>query len=82
MKYLCLIHLDEKAMDAMPAAEMNALKAEHLDYDDALRKSGHFIVAEALEPAAPRPVSASGTESRPSPTVPSPRRRNSWPDSS
>ncbi len=51
MKYLCLIYLNEQEMDAMPAAEMNTLNAKHLDFNDTLRKSGHFIEAEALEPA-------------------------------
>ena len=52
MKYLCLIYLDEKELDAMPAAELSALNAAHLDYNDGLRASGHFIEAEALEPVA------------------------------
>jgi hypothetical protein len=52
MRYLCLIYLNEKEMDALPAAEMNRLNTEHLDLNDALRKSGHYIEAEALEPAA------------------------------
>lgn len=51
MKYLCLIHLDEEQMDAMPAAEMNALNAAHLRLNDELRGSGHFIEAEALQPS-------------------------------
>ncbi|OLC05279.1 MAG: dehydrogenase [Gemmatimonadetes bacterium 13_1_40CM_69_22] len=51
MKYLCLIYLDEKKMDAIPAGEMNALNAQHLDFNDGLRTSGHVIEAEALEPA-------------------------------
>jgi len=51
MKFLCLIYLNEKEMDAMPAGDMNALNAKHLDFNDGLRKSGHFIEAEALEPA-------------------------------
>ncbi len=51
MKYLCLIYLDEKELDAMSAADMSTLNAEHLDFNDSLRASGHFIVAEALEPA-------------------------------
>lgn len=51
MKYLCLIYLNEKEMDAMPAAEMNSLNARHLDYNNGLRKSGNWIQAEALEPA-------------------------------
>ncbi len=52
MKYLCLIYLDEARMAALPAAEMDALNAGHLDYNDALRASGHFVEAEALEPGA------------------------------
>jgi hypothetical protein len=51
MKYLCLIHLNEQEMDAMPAAEMSALNARHLDFNDGLRQAGHFIEAEALEPS-------------------------------
>jgi hypothetical protein len=51
MKYLCLIYLDEKQLDAMPAGEMSALNAKHWDFNDDLRETGHFIVAEALEPA-------------------------------
>jgi hypothetical protein len=51
MKYLCLIHLDEKELDAMPAGDMNALNAEHLDFNDGLRAGGVFIEAEALAPA-------------------------------
>jgi hypothetical protein len=34
----------------MPASDMNALNAAHLDFNDGLRASGHFIAAEALEP--------------------------------
>ena len=52
MRYLCLIYLDEERMDAMPAAEMDALNAAHLDLNDDLRKSGHFVEADALAPAA------------------------------
>ena len=51
MRYLCLIYMDEKALDAMPKGDMSALNAEHLDFNDGLRASGHFIQAEALEPA-------------------------------
>jgi hypothetical protein len=51
MKYLCLIHWDEKTLADLPARELDALHAEHLDYNDGLRKSGQFVAAEALEPA-------------------------------
>ena len=52
MKYLCLIYLDEKQLAAMPEAEMGKLNARHLELNEALVKSGQFIEAEALEPAA------------------------------
>src|ERR1700687_544547 len=49
MKYLCLIYLDEKQLAAMPDAEMSALNARHLEFNDGLLTSGNFIEAEALE---------------------------------
>jgi hypothetical protein len=51
MKYLCLIYLDTKVMEALPPAEMNALNVGHLAYNEALRRSGHFVEAEALQAA-------------------------------
>jgi hypothetical protein len=52
MKFLCLIHLDPKLLEAMPAPELDDLNGRHLDLNDALRASGHFVEAEALEPVA------------------------------
>jgi hypothetical protein len=52
MKYLCLIYLDEKQLAAMPEGEMSRLNARHLELNEELVKSGHFIEAEALEPAS------------------------------
>jgi hypothetical protein len=51
MRYLCLIHLNEQEIADMPAADVNALNAAHLDFNDALRGEGRFLLAEALEPA-------------------------------
>ncbi len=34
----------------MPPAELDDLNGRHLDLNDALRESGHFVEAEALEP--------------------------------
>ncbi|MGH6945132.1 MAG: YciI family protein [Geminicoccaceae bacterium] len=51
MKYLCLIYSEEKKLDAPPESEFDALVGEHLAYDEDLRKSGRFIVAEVLQPA-------------------------------
>ena len=42
MKYLCLVYLDEKKLDAVPDSECKAC-------GDGLRKSGHYIAAEALQ---------------------------------
>jgi hypothetical protein len=49
MKYLCLIYLDGKKLAALPEAEMSALNARHLELNESLVTSGHFIEAEALE---------------------------------
>lgn len=51
MRYLCLIHLNEQELDGMPRSEVSDLNGRHLDFNDGLRESGNFIVAEALEPA-------------------------------
>jgi hypothetical protein len=52
MRYLCLIHLDETALAAMPRQDESDLNAAHWDYNDQLRASGNYIAAEALAPAA------------------------------
>jgi hypothetical protein len=52
MRYLCLIYLDEKQMGAMPESEMSALNQRHLDFNEGLLDSGHFVEAEALTPAS------------------------------
>ena len=52
MRYLCLIHLDESRMAAMPEAEMSELNERHLQYNEELLERGVFIEAEALQPPA------------------------------
>jgi hypothetical protein len=49
MKYLCLVYLDEKMRDALPKAELDAWIRDALAYDEELRKSGHFLAAQALQ---------------------------------
>jgi hypothetical protein len=49
MKYLCMVFLDEKKLNAMSESESQALVDESLAYDDTLRKLGHLIAAQALE---------------------------------
>jgi hypothetical protein len=50
MKYLCLVILDEKKLEAMSKSELEALDRESLAYDNTLRQSGHFLAAQALQP--------------------------------
>jgi hypothetical protein len=52
MKYLCLVIVDEKRPQATSESEAQALDDESLEYDDALRKGGHFLAAQALEPVS------------------------------
>ena len=42
MKYLCLVYLDEGRLDELPDEDC-------VDYDAAIRGSGHCIASEALE---------------------------------
>ena len=50
MKYVCLVYLVEKDMNAMPKEESDTCTDESLACDDALRKAGHLVVAHALQP--------------------------------
>jgi len=42
MKYLCLVYLDEKRLDELPDEDC-------VEYDSAIRRSGHCLASEALE---------------------------------
>jgi hypothetical protein len=50
MKYLCLVYDDEKNLDAMSESEFVGLVAQCLAVDEELRKDGHVIASEALQP--------------------------------
>jgi hypothetical protein len=43
MKYLCLVYMEEKTLDAVPDSDCMA-------YGASLRESGRYIAAEALQP--------------------------------
>ena len=49
MKYLCMVIIDEKKLNAMSESDLQALDDESLAYDEKLRKGGHFLAAQALE---------------------------------
>jgi hypothetical protein len=50
MKYLLMCCTEEKKVDTMSKSERQALVDETSAYCEALRKSGHLIAAEPLEP--------------------------------
>ena len=50
MKYVCLVYLVEKEVEAMSESEADACTDESLAYDDALRRTGQLIMAHALAP--------------------------------
>ena len=52
MQYLCLVYSVEDSENALSESEEQALVDESLEYDEKLRKSGHLIVAHALQTPA------------------------------
>ncbi len=50
MKFLCLVYYDERQLEALPPAEYDALVDDVLAYREVLRKSGHYIVSDGLQP--------------------------------
>lgn len=52
MRYLLLICNDEKAWDALPAAEQERITGEHMAFAEDLRRRGQFVAGEALQPTA------------------------------
>ena len=50
MKYLCLIYDDEKKIGTMPKNEADAFMGEYFAFTDGIRKSGHYVAGEALQP--------------------------------
>ena len=51
MKYICLGYLDETQWETLSENQRNAFMDECFDYDDVLRKNGHFAGGEALDSA-------------------------------
>ena len=50
MRYLCLIYDDEKKVATMPENESNAFMGEYFAFTEDIKKSGHYIGGEALQP--------------------------------
>jgi hypothetical protein len=50
MKYLLLCCHEEKKLDSMPKRECDAIMEETMAYCESLKKSGHLLGVEQLEP--------------------------------
>jgi len=62
-KFICLVHFDGKRLQAMSETERRALDGSSHAYDQALQKSGNYIIAEALHsPTVARTVVVRGTK--------------------
>ena len=50
MRYLCLIYDDEKKVATMPQSESDKFMGEYFAFTEDIRKSGHMLHGEALQP--------------------------------
>lgn len=50
MRYLCLIYDDEKKVNAMSQKDQESFIGEYFAFGDGIKKSGHYIGGEALQP--------------------------------
>jgi hypothetical protein len=51
MRYLCLIYAEETKVGTMSKSEAGAFTSEYFAFTEGIRKSGHFLGGEALQPA-------------------------------
>ena len=50
MRYLCLIYDDESKWGTMPKEQADAMMGEYFAFTEGVKKSGHYIGGEALQP--------------------------------
>jgi hypothetical protein len=50
MKFLCVVFVDEKKMAALSSSEAQSLDDASIGNDQTLRRSGHLLAAQALQP--------------------------------
>ncbi len=51
MRYLCLIYDEEKKAAGMSKSDGEAMMAEYGVFTDSIKKSGHLVGGEALQPS-------------------------------
>ena len=52
MKYLCLIYDEEKKFGTMSKGDMDGMMSEYRAFGDEIKKKGHFIGGEQLQPVS------------------------------
>jgi hypothetical protein len=52
MRYLCLIYDEEKKWSAMSKGETDAIMGEYFAFTEDIKKSGHYVGGEALQPVS------------------------------
>ena len=50
MRYVCVIYDDEQKMAGMSKEESDAFMGEYFAFTDGIKKSGHYLGGEALQP--------------------------------
>ena len=50
MKYLCLIYDEEQKMAGMSKSEGDAFMGEYFNFTEGIKKSGHYLGGNALQP--------------------------------
>jgi hypothetical protein len=50
MQYLLLIYANEKQQASLSEAEQGAIYGEYMKFTDDIKKSGHWLAGEALQP--------------------------------
>ncbi|MEO8450222.1 MAG: YciI family protein [Gemmatimonadota bacterium] len=50
MRYLCLIYDEEAKLAAMQKSDSDTMMGEYGGFTEAIKKSGHYIGGEALQP--------------------------------
>ena len=52
MRYLCVIYDEEAKLGTMSKEEGDAFMGEYFAFTDDIKKSGHYLAGEALQPVA------------------------------
>ena len=72
MKFMFTIYHDENVLDAMPEKETQALVNSAIEYAEEIRRSGHYLASDALQPAAVGRIVSARRETAVPDSLPSP----------